>query len=112
METSDQPRIPIGARNTTNDQRVRAIDVSVIIAAYDPPETFRRALQAFAYAQNGAGPSFEVVVVDNHPERTSELALVLRRWIEEGDSTRATAGELVIDDAARQELNALGYTGD
>jgi GT2 family glycosyltransferase len=46
--------------------------VSVIIAAYDPPETFRRVLQAFACGGDGEGPSFEVLVVDNHPERTSE----------------------------------------
>jgi arylsulfatase A-like enzyme len=51
-------------------------------------------------------------VSSEHPERTHELALVLRRWIAEGDSTRAPAGELLIDDAAREQLDALGYTGD
>jgi len=47
-----------------------------------------------------------------HPERTRELSDLLRAWIEEGDARRTTAGDLVIDEATRERMNALGYTGD
>jgi arylsulfatase A-like enzyme len=59
-----------------------------------------------------ADPGETVDVSDQWPERTRELAALVQAWIDEGESQEPTAGERVIDEATREQLNALGYTGD
>jgi arylsulfatase A-like enzyme len=49
---------------------------------------------------------------DRYPERAKSLADSLTRWIAEGDQRKTTAGERILDEATREQMNALGYIGD
>jgi GT2 family glycosyltransferase len=56
-------------------ERRSDVDVSVVIATYDPPASFARTLQALLCRQGSGEPSREVLVVDNHPRRTRETSV-------------------------------------
>jgi arylsulfatase len=94
------------ARANRAKQRFVEVDGWKLVVSPDPAGD-RRELFDLA-----ADPGEMTDVSAEHPERTRELAELLGEWIAKGDSLRTTAEDLVIDDATRDQMNALGYTGD
>jgi cellulose synthase/poly-beta-1,6-N-acetylglucosamine synthase-like glycosyltransferase len=104
------------------------LDISVVIATYDPPASFARTLRALLCgwqpdtlpasgrgdrpkeapppkAVVRRGPSVEVLVVDNHPFRTSEP--IVAPFLEEAERARPGQGSRSADaGAARHDRRA------
>lgn len=59
----------------------QAIDISVVVLSYDRVHLLERTLKGI-FERGGAGVGFEVIVVDNHPERLAQA--LVARWAGEG----------------------------